>query len=108
MPLVNKFVWELIQVRSHYPFRVDGLIDLPVELPLVVLQWDSLASRDAIEGEYSSNALDLSDRRQLPGSEVWNCENDQSMDSVSSSGRTPSSLTHICFSSRTPKKCVRI
>jgi len=44
MLLVNKSAWGLIQVPSHHPLSVDGLIDLPVELPLVVLQWDSLAS----------------------------------------------------------------
>lgn len=44
MLLVNKSAWELIQVASHHALSVDGLIDIPVELPLVVLQWDSLAS----------------------------------------------------------------
>ena len=32
------------------PLSVDNLINLSVELPLVVLQWDSLASRVTIEG----------------------------------------------------------
>jgi hypothetical protein len=87
---------------------VDCLIDLPVELPLVVLQWDSLASRHNIEGEPSSNALDFSDCRQLSGPKIWHCENDQSTNRVSLSGRKRSLLTRVCFSSRMPKNCVRI
>ncbi len=63
MPPVNKSAWELIQVASHHALSVDGLNDVPVELPLVVLQWDSIASRDTIEGEVTSNVIGLSDRR---------------------------------------------
>ena len=80
MPLVNKSAWELIQVPSHHLLSVDGPINLPVELPLVVLQWDSLASLDTIESGHSSNTPDLSDRRQLSGPKIWHCENDQSTD----------------------------
>ena len=50
MPLVNKSAWGLIQVPSYPPLSVDNLINLFVELPLVVLQWDSLASRVTVEG----------------------------------------------------------
>ena len=63
MPPVNKSAWELIQVASHYALSADSLNDIPVELPLVVLQWDSIASRDNIEGDSPSNVLGLSDRR---------------------------------------------